>query len=153
MALMQKRYWKYRRINISNVLTIVVILHFLNKVSSRQLFDRIISADETKHQKLRKENYEYRKKDCWLLMRSCGNFVVIWFHCKFLHSWMVNFQEGIYWTDRAFNSAWANTLPFCLVTKLAKEKEKEKKIITTSNSLRILTQWKMFASNFHSSWI
>ena len=59
-------------------------------------------------------------------MRSCGNFVVIWFHCKFLHSWMVNFQEGIYWTDRAFNSAWANTLPFCLVTKLAKEKEKEK---------------------------
>ena len=86
-------------------------------------------------------------------MRSCGNFVVIWFHCKFLHSWMVNFQEGIYWTDRAFNSAWANTLPFCLVTKLAKEKEKEKKIITTSNSLRILTQWKMFTSNFHSSWI
>ena len=84
-------------------------------------------------------------------MRSCGNFVVIWFHCKFLHSWMVNFQEGIYWTDRAFNSAWANTLPFCLVTKLAKEKEKEKKIITTSNSLRILTQWKMFTSNFLSS--
>ena len=92
-----------------------------------------------------------RKKDCWQLMRSCGNFVVIWFHCKFLHSWMVNFQEGIYWTDRAFNSAWANTLPFCLVTKLAKEKEKEKKIITTSNSLRILTQWKMFTSNFLSS--
>ena len=90
-------------------------------------------SDETNwDQKLQKES-RARKKDCWLLMRSCGNFVVIWFHCNFHEFLDGKFSRGHVLNWQSFQFCMSKHPSFCLVTKLAsKRKRKKEKIITTS---------------------